>query len=141
MLAHRLNEQEAIVLILQGENAFVSRRIYATGEPFTNESSTAQDFAQETDSSEVWKPFLPDLEQTVNFQNRSSGNSLQAIYLSGLGVSDTPDPDSILSDRFGVAVKGIDFLSDIEVSKGVREGCPAIEVLAGAALIYHKQAR
>ena len=143
MLAYRLNEQEALVLILLGENSFISRRIYATTLNFESEdfSATQSDYDQNNNVTDVWTPFLPELEQTINFQNRSSGNSLQTVFLSGLGVCDTPDPNNLLSDRFGVAVEGIDFLSDIEVSAGVREGCPAIEVLAGAALIYHKQAK
>ena len=129
MLAYRLNDEEALVLILQGANSFVSRRIYAT-EHF---SHAAQD------GTEVWRPFLPELEQTVNFQNRSSGSSLETLYLSGLGVSDTPDPNGYLADTLDVNVEGIDFLSDMDVTTGVREGCPAIEILAGASLIYHKQ--
>lgn len=141
MLAYRLNEQEAQVLILQGDNSFISRRIYATGETLVAANHAELEFTPSSGVTDVWEPFIPELEQTINFQNRSSGNSLQTIYLSGLGVSDTPDPDGDLAQRFGVAVEGIDFLSDIEVSDGVREGCPAIEVLAGAALIYHKQAK
>jgi ABC-type phosphate/phosphonate transport system substrate-binding protein len=131
MLAYRLNMQEALVLILQGDNSFISRRIYATADPSVTKDKDV----------DVWGPFMPELEQTVNFQNRSTGNSLLTIYLSGLGVSDTPDPDGTLSEHLGIPVEGIDFLSDIDVSDGVREGCPAIEVLAGAALMYHKQAK
>lgn len=140
MLAYRLNVQEALVLILQGDNSFISRRIYATVELSTTKDRDV-DFTPNSSVTDVWEPFMPELEQTVNFQNRSTGSSLITIYLSGLGVSDTPDPEGTLSERLGVPVEGIDFLSDIEVSDGVREGCPAIEVLAGAALIYHKQAK
>jgi len=132
MLAYRLNSEEALVLILEGPGSFISRRIYAIPE-------TGQ--TQYDDVSQVWEPFMPELEQTVNFQNRSSGSSLQTVYLSGLGVNNSPDPDGELAERLGVTVEGIDFLMDIDVTTGVREGCPAIEVLAGAALIYHKQAR
>lgn len=151
LLVYRLNEQEAIVLLLDGDHSFLSRRIFGlstdhpldipsfglelereTSEPVVNKEARLN-------PAELWKNFLPDIYQTINFYNRQSGRSLETLYLAGQEVPFPPDPENFVAEKIGIKVAAIDLLADIELKPGVREGCPTVELLAGAAMLWHKK--
>jgi Tfp pilus assembly PilM family ATPase len=151
ILAYRLNEQEAILLILAHNNSFISRRIYGTSSrtdfelpSFSLEmekEESAPSFRPQEDiaPNELWNNFLPDIQQTINFYVRQSGNVLDTLYLAGPGVPSQPDPDNLLADQLALKVKPIQLLADIELGDGVEKDCPAVEILAGAAMLWHQK--
>jgi hypothetical protein len=151
MLVYRLNAHEAIALLLDGDHSFIIRRIFGDAPDHNFEiPSFSLELERDIPEPEVkkevclepadlWKKFLPDIYQTINFYSRQSGRVLETLYLAGQDVPIPPDPDNILAEKLGIKVAAIDLLADIELKPGVREGCPTVEILAGAAMLWHKK--
>jgi hypothetical protein len=151
LLVYRLNEQEAIVLLLDGDHSFLTRRIFGvSADQPLDIPSFGLELEREASEPEmnkevclapadIWKNFLPDIHQTINFYSRQSGRALDTLYLAGQDVPSPPDPENFVAENLGIKVAAIDLLADIELKPGVRDGCPTVELLAGAAMLWHKK--
>ena len=152
ILAYRLNEEEALLLILARDNTFISRRIYGTStrtdidlpsfslEMEHKEPTPAAIPPVSMNPTEMWKNFLPDIRQTISFHCRQSGSDLDTLYLAGPGVPSEPDPENYLADQLAMKIEFINLLADVELAAGTEKDCPAVEILAGAAMLWHQKA-
>ncbi|MFH2123746.1 MAG: PhnD/SsuA/transferrin family substrate-binding protein [Pseudomonadota bacterium] len=152
VLAYRLNEHEGILLILEENNSFINRRIFGASAPIdlhlpsfslemeTEAPAAVVEYKDIHDPIEQWNNFLPDIRQTISFYSRQSGKVVDTLYLAGPGVPSVPDPEHVLADQLAMKVEHINLLADVELAIGVTENCPAIEILAGAAMLWHKKA-
>lgn len=152
VLVYRLNEHEGILLILEENNTFINRRIFGTAtqidlqlpsfslEMEKEEPAKVAEHTGIYDPTELWSNFLPDIRQTISFYGRQSGKVLDTLYLAGPGVPLAPDPENVLADQLGMKIEHINLLADVELAIGVTENCPAVEILAGAAMLWHKRA-
>ena len=121
LLAYRLNSQELLTLLVNG-NTITSRRLYSL----------------EKKPADQWQPYLPRLEQILELYYRQHQRLVSTVFLAGNGVTLSPDPGGDIGRRLRYSVEGLDFRSHIDCNEPSCVRLPFLDLLLGAASLSRK---
>lgn len=121
LLAYRLNSQELVTLLV-GEKSITSRRLYSLEEKPTDQ----------------WQPYLPNLEQMLEFYYRQQQQLVSTVFLAGKSIGLSPDPSGAISRSLRSAVEGINLCGHVDCTEPSCARLPGLDLLLGAASLSRK---